>query len=168
MAEKVFKKVDDFPKSFVVFKASLTLAFPLLGVLVTFLASGLYASLVFVALWALWLYAGMYVICRHCYYYGRWCSTGAGKLTTYFFKKKERPAPLINFVVWLGFYAVLMGYPLFFVYRVTGTGQFVFYSLLFLVVPVGSTVIMLTLSCPRCKEEECPFNPDKEKVPHIE
>lgn len=156
------EKVEEWGYGFVLLICSLLLVTLILGFYFSYV-SGVLAAMGFILLSAANIYAAFYATCRHCCYYGKRCYLALGLIVPYFFKREQEPGTDLKMGLWMGLFVVNMLYPLIFLYKENPFGTFAVHSLAYLVPPVTAAVLVIRFGCPRCKNVDCPSNPDRRK-----
>ncbi|MDY9923922.1 hypothetical protein [Methanobacterium sp.] len=159
MEEKCY---ESYPLRMVILSSSLSISIYLIGAYILY---GL--GIIFAVLYLLFC-LGIEVQllrkgCTSCYYYGKTCAFGKGRLSSYFFKKGD-PSFFPNKEV--SWYAVLPDF-LVFLFPLAGGIILLFYefnwSILLLIIIVfilslGGNAFIRSLTCKQCKQRElgCP------------
>lgn len=81
-------KLESYPMKIVCISASLTIISYLAGAFILYFFHPI-LSVFYLILAALTLVVSMKLRCTHCYYFGKYCNFGLGKLAQYFFSKGE-------------------------------------------------------------------------------
>lgn len=114
-------------------------------------------------IYILWLEFRLMTHCVDCYYYGKWCAFGRGKISPLFFKKQKKKFTDIK-ITWtsilpdvlVSIVPIIVGIWLLIVrFDWTIVGAIV---LLFLLMSIGNTFVRGSIACKYCKQRQlgCP------------
>jgi len=79
--------LEEYPKSGIIFGNFIMLLWIVLGTIACYFFQPLIAMIYFVFAVVMIFIVLRKLVCTNCYYYGKWCSLGWGKLSALFFKK---------------------------------------------------------------------------------
>lgn len=158
--QEACEKYEEWGTGFVVLVTSLMILWLAAGVWILSLSSILTAA-VFAALFTSVIFSAFYLTCRHCYYYGKKCYLAVGLVVPYFFKKVEGPVAPWRATLWMVHMIIAIAFPLVFIFRDHGVAEALSFTVVYLLPPIASIVIVNRYSCPRCKHTGCISNPDR-------
>ncbi len=162
MASGSCKKCEEWGIGFVFLIVSCCTLWVMIGLKFTFM-SGVLPTVGFIGLFLISVYSAFWGTCRYCYYYGKRCYCTMGLFVPFFFKKVDTPGPKSYALIWDAIFVITIIYPLIFIFKQYSLGNFLFYSVLYLVSPVTAITLVSKYGCPYCKHTSCQFNPDRIK-----
>jgi len=157
------KTYDNYPYSFVFGTTVLTLIIYAIGIYLIYVVEPIWAALYIIYIIALEIRL-LKMGCVHCYYYGKRCAFGQGKLCALFFKKRD-PKKFINKQIKMtdlipDFFVTIV--PLIAgIYLLINNFSWIILGLIIVLVILGFPVtgyIRGSVSCKYCKQREigCP------------
>jgi hypothetical protein len=172
--ENKCKCFEDYPAWIILLSNLISLGIYIIGSYIMF-----QVGILLFTIYILYLFTCQFKVmkksCINCYYYGKWCAFGLGKLSTLFFKKSKSSALSNKQVGWkdlLPDFLVSLVPIIFGVYILVQKFDLViliFVTALFLLSSFGNSFVRRKLACKYCRQKElgCPaeklFNKTKKK-----